>query len=151
MNSGAIKVEGIVYLSESGSRRINFTNLYYDLCKLLPVEIAQELDTLYKNPQASTESKMRALLEKFGSGRVVVLLDNFETLVNTKSFAIQDAELDEAMRAFLNGAHTSVNFIITTRIPLKPLKYGASGQTAHADSRRRFGIALRRKYSARDG
>jgi tetratricopeptide (TPR) repeat protein len=117
----AIQVEGIIYLSENGSRRINFTNIYYDLCRLLPVEIAQELDTLYKNPQASTESKMRALLEKFGGGRVVVLLDNFETLVDTETFNIQDAELDEALQAFLNGAHTAVNFIITTRTPPKPL------------------------------
>ncbi len=52
-----IKVDGIVYLSESGSHRVNFANIFYDLCKLLPSETSQELDAVYKNPQGSTESK----------------------------------------------------------------------------------------------
>jgi hypothetical protein len=61
------------------------------------------LDAVYKNPQGSTESKMRTLLEKFAGGRVVLLLDNFEPLVDPETFAIRDSELDEALRAFLNG------------------------------------------------
>jgi len=85
---GNMRVEGIVYLSESGSHRVNFVNIFYDLCKLLPSETAQELDAVYKNPQGSTESKMRALLEKFTGGRVVLLLDNFEPLVDT---AVEDS------------------------------------------------------------
>jgi tetratricopeptide (TPR) repeat protein len=118
---GEMKVDGIVYLSESGSHRVNFANIYYDLCKLLPSEVAQELDAVYKNPQASTESKMRALLEKFGGERVALLLDNFEPLVDTETFAIRDAELDEALRAFLNGTHTAVNIVITTRVAPRTL------------------------------
>ncbi len=118
---GKMRVEGIVYLSESGSHRVNFANLFYDLCKLLPSDAAQELDAVYKNPQSSTESKMRALLEKFGGGRVVALLDNFEPLVDTETFAIRDAELDEALRAFLNGTHTAVNIVITTRVAPRAL------------------------------
>jgi len=118
---GKMRAEGIVYLSESGSHRVNFANLFYDLCKLLPSDAAQELDAVYKNPQSSTESKMRALLEKFGGGRVVALLDNFEPLVDTETFAIRDAELDEALRAFLNGTHTAVNIVITTRVAPRAL------------------------------
>ncbi len=118
---GRMRVEGIVYLSESGSHRVNFANLFYDLCKLLPSDAAQELDAVYKNPQGSTESKMRALLEKFGGGRVVALLDNFEPLVDTETFAIRDAELDEALRAFLNGTHSAVKVVITTRVAPRAL------------------------------
>ena len=116
-----IKLDGIVYLSESGSHRINFANIFYDLCKLLPAETAQELDGVYKNPQGSTESKVHALLEKFTKGRVALLLDNFEPLVNTETFVIQDTELNEALQAFLNGPHTEVNIVITTRVAPKPL------------------------------
>jgi tetratricopeptide (TPR) repeat protein len=114
---GEMKAEGIVYLSESGSHRVNFTNIFYDLCKLLPAETAQELDTVYKNPQANTESTMRAVLEKFESGRVVLLLDYFDPLVDSsqETFAIRDSELDEALRAFLNGTHTAVKVLLTTR------------------------------------
>ncbi len=115
------QMDGIIYLSESGSHRATFANIFYDLCQLLPSDAAQELGAVYKNPQGSTESKMRALLEKFPSGRVVVLLDNFEPLVDTGSFVIRDAELDEALRAFLNGTHTAVNIVITTRVAPKPL------------------------------
>lgn len=120
---GKMRVEGIVYLSESGSHRVNFANLFYDLCKLLPSDAANELDAVYKNPQGSTESKMRALLEKFGGAdaRVVLLLDNFEPLVDTETFAIRDAELDEALRAFLNGTHTAVKVVITTRVAPRAL------------------------------
>ena len=125
---GAMKVEGIVYLSESGSHRVNFAHIFYDLCKLLPAETANELDAVYKNPQGSTESKMRAVLEKFTDGRVVLLLDNFEPLVDTETFVIRDAELDEALRAFLNGTHTAVNIVITTRVAPKPLNLTQPGR-----------------------
>ena len=118
---GAMKVEGIVYLSEIGSHRVTFVNIFYDLCKLLPAETANELDAIYKNPGGSTESKMCAVLEKFAGGRVVLLLDNFEPLVDSETFTIRDAELYEALRAFLNGTHTAVNIIITTRIAPKAL------------------------------
>jgi tetratricopeptide (TPR) repeat protein len=118
---GQIKIDGIVYLSESGSHRVNFANIFYDLCKFLPSDASQELDAVYKNPQGSTDSKMRALLEKFGSGLIVLLLDNFEPLVDTEAFTIHDSELDESLRAFLSGTHTAVKVVITTRTPPKPL------------------------------
>jgi tetratricopeptide (TPR) repeat protein len=128
-----LKVDGIVYLSESGSHHVNFTNIFYDLCKLLPKESAQELDTVYKNPQASTESKMRHLLEHFTSERVVLLLDNFEPLVDAETFEIHDTELNEALLAFLNGTHTSVNIIITTRIAPKKLNLVQPGRQRPLD------------------
>ncbi len=127
---GAMKVEGIVYLSESGSHRVNFANIFYDLCKLLPAESANELDTVYKNPQGSTESKMRAVLEKFTGERVVLLLDNFEPLVDAacETCDLKDAELDEALRAFLNGMHTAVNIVITTRVAPRALNLTQPGR-----------------------
>jgi tetratricopeptide (TPR) repeat protein len=128
-----LKVGGIVYLSESGSHRVNFTNIFYDLCKLLPKESAQAMDAVYKNPQASTESKMRHLLEHFTGERVVLLLDNFEPLVDAETFEIHDTELNEALLAFLNGTHTSVNIIITTRIAPKKLNLVQPGRQRPLD------------------
>jgi tetratricopeptide (TPR) repeat protein len=125
---GAMKVEGIVYLSESGNHRANFTNIYYDLCKLLSKETVQELDSVYKNPNIRTENKMHALLENFNGRRVILLLDNFDSLVDTKAFAIRDVELDEALHAFLNGTHTAVNIIVTTRIAPRTLNLFQPGR-----------------------
>ncbi len=62
---GEMKGDGIVYLSETGSHRVNFANVFADLSKLLPRETAESLEGIYKNPQTSTGDKMRALLDAF--------------------------------------------------------------------------------------
>lgn len=113
---GNMRVEGIVYLSESGSHRVNFANLFYDLCKLLPADAAAELDAAYRNPQASTASKMSALLDRFTAGNAVLLLDNVEPLISVETFDIADAELDESLRTLLGGAHSTLKVILTTRV-----------------------------------
>ena len=66
---GPLRPDGIVYLSATGTRRINVPNLFADLCKLLPDATAAGLDAVYRNPQASTEAKMAALLAEFPAGR----------------------------------------------------------------------------------
>lgn len=118
---GPLSVDGIVYLSAKGSRRINMPNLYVDLSKLLPTEKAQSLEALYKDPKASTEAKMQALLAEFPQGRIVVLLDNFEDLIDPAAQFITDAELNEALSALLNAPQYAVKVIITTRISPRDL------------------------------
>lgn len=113
---GPLGVDGIVYLSATGTRRVNTPNIYADLCKLLSQEAATQLDALYRNPQASTEAKMQALLTHFAEGRTVVLLDNFEDVVNPETHHVNDEELREALRALLNLPHHAVKVIITTRV-----------------------------------
>ncbi|OEU63465.1 MAG: hypothetical protein BBJ57_02540 [Desulfobacterales bacterium PC51MH44] len=125
---GAMKVKGIIYLSESGNHRATFANIFYDLCKLLPDNTARELDSIYKNPQASTESKMHALLERFRDGRLVLLLDNFEPLVDAETQKIIDTELEEALRALICGPHHTVNVLITTRIAPRELNLCEPGR-----------------------
>ncbi|MEW6242271.1 MAG: TIR domain-containing protein, partial [Chloroflexota bacterium] len=125
---GRMRVEGIVYLSESGSHRVNFANLFYDLCKLLPADAANALDAVYKNPQASTASKMSALLDRFTTGKVVLLLDNVEPLISVETFDIADAELDECLRALLHGAHSALKVILTTRVAPRGLNLCEPGR-----------------------
>ena len=91
-------IDGIVYLSAIGSRRIGLHNLYADLCRLLPEARARQLLDDFKKPQATTRQKMEALLTALPPGRVVVLLDNFEDLVDSQALTVQDQELDEALR-----------------------------------------------------
>jgi tetratricopeptide (TPR) repeat protein len=118
---GPLDVNGIVYLSATGTRRVNVPNLYADLCKLLPDDIANQLDTLYRNPQASTELKMQSLLTYFSEGRVVLLLDNFEDVIDAETLNIRDSELDEALRALLHSPQHNVKVILTTRIAPREL------------------------------
>ncbi|HEX6182862.1 MAG TPA: tetratricopeptide repeat protein [Pyrinomonadaceae bacterium] len=132
-DGGALEVDGIVYLSANGSRRVTTPNLYADLCKLLPESVAAQLDSLYKNPQVNTAGKMGALLAHFTEGRTVLLLDNFEDVLNPETADIKDAELDEALRALLTLEQHSVKVILTTRIPPHALALVQPGRQARVD------------------
>jgi hypothetical protein len=59
---GPFPVAGIVYLSQAGSRRVSFPNLFADLCRLLPAAEAGPLDALYRDPKVAAGDKMRSLL-----------------------------------------------------------------------------------------
>jgi len=128
---GEMKADGIVYLSETGSHRVNFANVFADLSKLLPEETAKRLEGIYKNPQTSTGDKMRALLDAFPSGRVILLLDNFETLIQAESLSLRDSELSDALNALLGGQHHAVKAVITTRIAPRDLAMGEPGRQHH--------------------
>ncbi|MBI1281917.1 MAG: TIR domain-containing protein [Anaerolineaceae bacterium] len=115
-----MSIDGIVYLSEAGTRKANVANLFSDLGKLLPKETAMELESIYKNPQVTTESKVQRLLEAFPIGRYVLLLDNFEDVLD-ENREIKDTELNEALKTFLNAPQHSVKVIITTRVAPRDL------------------------------
>jgi len=125
---GALAVDGIVYLSAIGTRTINVPNLFADLCQLLPANIARELDALYRDPKTPTTYKMLALLEKFPRGRIIVLLDNFENVVDATECCVADAELDDALRALLNAPHHAVKVMLTTRVAPRDLNLFQAGR-----------------------
>ncbi len=115
-DGGPMNVDGIVYLSTTGIRRVTTANLFADLSKLLPNDAAQQLDSLYKNPQVSTDAKMQVLLSHFNKGCTVLLLDNFEDSINPETLALHDTELKEALTALLRFPQHTVKVILTTRI-----------------------------------
>lgn len=116
-DGGALTVDGIVYLSAARSfHRTNLPDLYAGLTKLLPEEAVKQLDSVYKNPQATTRATMEALVQAFPSGRTVVLFDNFEDMLEVETGKIKDAELDEALRALLELPPHGLKIIITTRV-----------------------------------
>ncbi len=122
-------VRGIVYLSAVGTRRVSVPTLYEDLSKLLEAAVAEELNARYRDPHTSTAEKFRALLAHFPARRphredappTVVLLDNFEDVVDPATHAITDDELDEALRAILDTPGHTVKVILTTRIAPRDL------------------------------
>ena len=120
---GELEVDGIVYLSPSGAHPVNFPNLFDDLCRLLPDQAAGRLRQAYREPHHSPAELMRSLLDAFPSGRVVVLLDNFEDVIDSSSadLGLTDAVLDEALRALLAAPPHAVKVIVTTRVAPKAL------------------------------
>ena len=71
---------------------------------------------------------MRALLDAFPSGRVILLLDNFETLIDPESLSLRDSELSDALNALLSGQHHAVKAVITTRIAPRDLAVSEPGR-----------------------
>ncbi|MDL1975802.1 MAG: tetratricopeptide repeat protein [Deltaproteobacteria bacterium] len=115
-NGEEMSIDGIIYLSETGTRKITVPNLYADLCSLLPDDIAKRLDEVYRDPKTSTESKMQALMEAFPSGQVLLLLDNFENLIDSRTHNLTNIEMNEALKAIINLPPHGVKVIITTRV-----------------------------------
>jgi tetratricopeptide (TPR) repeat protein len=115
-NGGSLGVDGIVYLSAVGSRRISLINILSDLSALLPIEAAKDIQVSLKDPKKSPEAKVHDLLSLLGTKHIVLLLDNFESLVDPATRQIFDKELDEGLRAFLNFPYHAVKIIITSRV-----------------------------------
>jgi tetratricopeptide (TPR) repeat protein len=115
-DGGELALDGIVYLSARSGHPVNFPNLFYDLCKLVPESAAKYLDQLYKDPKQSVNAQMQALLAEFPNGRTIVLLDNFEDVVDVETQTIKERELNEALRALLEAPPHGLKFILTTRV-----------------------------------
>jgi tetratricopeptide (TPR) repeat protein len=120
---GPLAAGGVVYLSARGATRLDVPNLYTTLLKLLPEEEATRLEGFYRNSQTTTTVKIQHLLEAFPSADgadnstpTILLLDNFETLLDPATQEIADTELDEALQAILSTADHSLKVIMTTRI-----------------------------------
>ena len=66
---------------------------------------------------------MRVLLDAFPSGRVIVLLDNLEDVIDSSSadLGLTDPVLDEALRTLLSAPPHAVKVIVTTRVAPKGL------------------------------
>src|SRR6266567_3753005 len=120
---GELAADGIVYLSPAGAHPVNFPNLFADLCRLLPPETADRLLQRYRDPHETPAALMRALLDAVPSGRVVVLLDNAEDVIDARTgeFGITDAALDEALRTLLSAPAHGVKVILTTRVAPREL------------------------------
>lgn len=119
---GELDTDGIIYLSEIGTHRIGFPNLFADLCRLLPIEKAAHLEKIYKDKQRPIRLKMFSLLEEFRDDPVIVLLDNLENLIDLGTRSLIQEDLKEAIIAILEAPHHTVKIIITTRIPLQDIR-----------------------------
>ena len=119
---GALSADGIVYLSMVGGRKVSFEAIFADLCKLLPAEAAQRLESLGREAKTPSGEKMHSLLQALGEAgltRVVLLLDNFEDLITPDSAIgdgyIADGEVNAALTAILTAPAHPLKVILTSR------------------------------------
>lgn len=126
---GSFDIGGIVYLSEIGIHRVSFPNLFNDLCRLLPSDLADKLKNLFEDGQKPVRSKMLTLLEEFQEKPVILLLDNLENVIDAEKGILIQEDLDEALKTILEAPEHKVKVIITTRVsPSKLMSYQAENQ-----------------------
>lgn len=129
-----VPVNGIIYLSEAGSRKISFANAFSDLCEFLPPEKSQRLIRLFRNPQFGAAYKTSALLAEFPPGRChVLLLDNLEDLIDGEAQRIRDEELNEFLQTILTAPMHSIKVLITSRYPIPKLQLVQPGRQSRLD------------------
>jgi tetratricopeptide (TPR) repeat protein len=119
---GPMEVGGIVYLNKIGGHPVSFPNLFAGLCRLLPDEVAEGLQTRSRDSAEHPAALMTALLAAFSGRRTVVLLDNFEDVVDLQTLAVTDTALGQALRTVLTAPPHSVKIVITTRFAPKALQ-----------------------------
>lgn len=129
----SLDLDGIVHLGGNSGRRLTFANLLADLTRLVPSETAAELKALFNNPQASVETKLGALLACFPTGRTVVVLDDFQEVVDPQGQCVRDPELAAALRALLALPRHGVKAIITTRLVARDLALADPARQSRID------------------
>jgi tetratricopeptide (TPR) repeat protein len=119
---GELDVDGIVYLSSRGVQPVDFPRVFSDLCRLLPKDVADSLLERRRDPHETPAALMRALLARFPAGRWVLLLDNFEDVVDADGVGLTDSALDEGLRTLLDAPQHGVKLIVTTRVAPRDLQ-----------------------------
>ncbi|MCP4140218.1 MAG: ATP-binding protein [Chloroflexi bacterium] len=118
---GEFSIDGVVNLSELNSYKVNVVNIFSGLLQLIDHEQAVKLEELYKEGKFSTEVKIRALLKALPDNPIVLLLDNFETLLEKSASSLRDSELLDALKTILLVKKNTLKVIITTRVPPRDL------------------------------
>ncbi|MGQ0573061.1 MAG: TIR domain-containing protein [Pseudonocardia sp.] len=125
--------EVVVFLGGGTSRAITVPALFDDLCRLLPETDRAEVEQA-RRAATTTRAACAALADAFADRSAVVLLDNFEDLMEPGSGRIRNREVAEALVELLRGPHHGIKMMITTRELPEEL--------ALVDARRQDEIAL---------
>jgi len=135
---GPMTVDGIVHEVCTDSPSDFAQNLYSDLCRLQPDETRRDLVQYYATPGVGMSDKMRLLLRCFPQGRVIMLLDSFERLIDAETQRIKDSDVTDALTAILEEPQHAVKVIITTRVEPAELAHPGRYQSLRLDE----GLAL---------
>lgn len=130
---GILDIAGIVYLSGAGGHRITAPRIYADLLRLLPEDDARQLTEIYERDTLSLKQKYTELLLRFPADPVVVLLDNFEDVIDPETRRILDPDLYAVIERILQQPHHAIKLIITTRIPAADLMIIEPGRQRRFD------------------
>jgi tetratricopeptide (TPR) repeat protein len=118
---GELAVNGIVYLSSGGAHATNFPNMFDDLCRLVPEDVADVLRARYRASNETPAALTCALLEVLPEAPTVLLLDRFEDVVDQDRVGVRDNAMDAVLRAVLTASPHGLKVIVTTRVTPRDL------------------------------
>jgi DNA-binding CsgD family transcriptional regulator/tetratricopeptide (TPR) repeat protein len=115
-DQGARSLTGIVCLSAIGAS-LTLDRVIADVSRLLTDRSQSELDALSRNTELPPAQKIKLVLEKIADRRIVVLLDNLETIQNSATGELIETGLQQLIETSIaqSGALT---FVLTSREPL---------------------------------
>lgn len=109
-------LSGIVALSAEVNG-ITLRQVLMDLGRLLPERDQAVIDAVARDTEIPTPRKVATALEKIAGHRIVLLLDNLETLQEPASGALSDAGLQGFIEAAV-AQSSALTVLITSREPL---------------------------------
>jgi tetratricopeptide (TPR) repeat protein len=112
----ARSLTGIVCLSAIGAN-LTLDRVIADVSRLLADRSQSELDALSRNTELPPMQKIKLVLEKIADRRIVILLDNLETIQNSATGELIETSLQQLIETSIaqSGALT---FVLTSREPL---------------------------------
>lgn len=111
-------VYGIIYLSTRTGLGINVERIYRSCIGFLGEDAEAHLQAIWKNKETDTAVKIQYLLDQLSNKRILILLDNFEDLLDREGQII-DPDLSLFMYLFLQREHDA-RLLITSREPYNP-------------------------------
>ena len=145
-DGGPCPVDGIVYESGLSDRALDADHLILDLLKLVPTESREGLASRFKDASLGAAGKVNLLLDALPTGRIAVLLDNFEDMLDTETRNLKShhPDLFAAICALVSSPGHGVQVILTTRVPPDDVMLEAGERGRHLD----LDNGLRAKESA---
>jgi tetratricopeptide (TPR) repeat protein len=118
--AAGLKIDGIVFLRVAGTYELNVRRLSEDLLRSKP-EAAERLHHKLDTLGPGTKDRVEALLEEFPAGRTILVLDNFEDLIDAQRRVSHD-EIAETLEILCrHPLRHGLKVILTTRVaPRKP-------------------------------
>jgi len=111
-----LRLSGIVCLS-APSTGVTLSRLFADIGRLLPDRDQAAIEAISRNTELALAQKIGIVLEKVANKRIIVLLDNLETVQRTTTGELAEPGLQQFIEAALTQCRT-LTLLITSREPL---------------------------------
>ena len=104
---------GVAYLQHTPTQPITLDRVLLYVARVLPDEVAAKAERIFGNRDLSIEDRVDRFLDLITDGLVIVLLDNFEDLLDERGH-VRDADLNLFVRRVLAGSGT-LRLLVTAR------------------------------------